>query len=144
MSTMTIQERLRSVPIFAELSKAELRSISRLMTPTKIRKGRALAKQGQIGREFIVILEGEAKVERDGHTVATLHEGDFLGELSVLTGEPRIANVVAATDMQVQVLTRTELLALLDSKPVVAKKMLMGILKRYREKRNSIRSISQK
>ena len=47
------------------------------------------------GRGFFVIVEGGARVIRDGQTVATLGPGDFFGELSVLDGQPRIAQVVA-------------------------------------------------
>lgn len=143
MTKLSIQDRLSYVPIFSELSKAELRSITRLMTHTKVRQGRELTKQGQIGREFVIILEGEASVMQDGRKVASLGQGDFLGELSVLTGDARMATVVADTDMQVEVLTRAELLALLDEKPVVAKKMLMGVVRRYKQLRNSVRSITQ-
>ena len=143
MTNMTTQERLSQVPIFSELSRSELRSVSRLMTPTRVRQGRALTKQGQIGREFIIILEGNATVLQDGRKVASLSQGDFLGEFSVMTGEPRTATVIADTDMQLEVLTRAELLALLDEKPVVAKKMLLGVIKRYRELRNSLRVITQ-
>lgn len=141
MSPTTIN-RLQHVPIFSELSKTELRSISRLMTSATPKKGRTLTSQGRPSREFMIILEGKADVIQDGRTVATLTTGDFLGE-SVLTGEPRSATVIAATDMLVEVLTRRELTALLDEQPVVAKKMLLGVLKRYQALKRSLRLISQ-
>lgn len=134
---------LSNVPIFSELSQTELRSITRLMTTTNVKKGKSLTKQGQIGREFIVILEGEASVVQNFRNVATLRPGDFFGERSVLTGEPRSATVTADTDMLVEVLTRRELLTLLDTKPVVAKKMLIGVLRRYQGLLTSLQAISQ-
>lgn len=143
MSKMNTQDRLAQVPIFSGLPKAELRSVSRLMTSTTKKKGSLLTKQGQIGREFVIILEGEASVIIDDRKVATLSQGDFLGELSVLSGEPRTATVQAETDMLIEVLTRSELVSLLDQKPVVAKKMLTGVIKRYRHMRNSLRNITQ-
>ena len=134
---------LGNVPIFSEMSQAELRSITHLMTTTNVKKGRSLTKQGQTGREFIVILEGEASVVQNFRTVATLRPGDFFGEHSVLTGEPRLATVTAETDMLVEVLTRRELLTLLDDKPVVAKKMLIGVVKRYQGLLTSLQNINE-
>src|SRR4249919_1619280 len=55
----------------------------------------AIARQGDIGTGFFVIVDGGARVIRDGQTVARLGPGDFFGELSVLDGQPRIAQVVA-------------------------------------------------
>jgi len=143
MSEMKIEDRLGQVPIFSGLSKRDLRSVSKLMTSTTKKKGSLLTKQGQVGRDFIVILEGEASVHIDDRKVATLSQGDFLGELAVLSGEPRIATVQAETDMQIEVLTSKELMSLLDQQPSVAKKMLTGVIKRYREMRNSLRSFAQ-
>lgn len=139
----TTLDRLAAVPIFSELSKADLRSISRLMTTTTVKEGKNLTKQGQIGREFVIILEGKADVMIDFRRVATLTSGDFFGELSLLSGDPRNATVVAQTDMLAQVLTRQEFIALLDEKPVVAKKLLVGVVKRYQNLQDSIHSASR-
>lgn len=139
----TTLDRLAAVPIFSELSKTDLRSISRLMTSTTVKEGKNLTKQGQIGREFVIILEGKADVMIDFRRVATLSSGDFFGELSLLSGDPRNATVVARTDMLAQVLTRQEFLALLDEKPVVAKKLLVGVVKRYQSLQDSIHSASR-
>ena len=136
-------DRLAAVPIFSELSKADLRSISRLMTTTTVKEGKNLTRQGQIGREFVIILEGKADVMIDFRRVATLSSGDFFGELSLLSGDPRNATVVAKTNMLAQVLTRQEFLALLDEKPVVAKKLLVGVVKRYQNLQDSIHSASR-
>lgn len=143
MTELNTLQLLSNVPIFSELSQSELRSITRLMTSTNIKEGRSLTKQGQVGREFIIILKGEASVVQNFRTVATLRPGDFFGERSVLTGEPRSATVTAETDMLVEVLTRRELLALLDDKPVVAKKMLIGVVRRYQGLLTSLQNITQ-
>ena len=54
-----------------------------------------IARQGEIGTGFFVVVDGAVRVVRDGETLATLGPGDFFGELSVLDGQPRIAQVVA-------------------------------------------------
>ena len=55
----------------------------------------AVAVEGEIGTGFFVIVEGGARVVRDGETIATVGPGDFFGELSVLDGRPRVAQVIA-------------------------------------------------
>src|SRR2546421_12588428 len=104
MARADIDQTLSRIPIFAECSKKELRAISKLVTPMNIAAGRVLTQQGETGREFMIIANGNATVRRNGRKVATLGPGDFFGELSVLAGVPRTATVTADTDMVVEVL----------------------------------------
>lgn len=126
-------ERLREIPIFSELSKKELRAVSRLMTQIDLKEGRALTRQGEVGREFMIILDGTAVVRRNGRKVADLGPGDFLGELAVLSGAPRTADVVATSPMTIETLNRREFMSLLDESAAIAKKILVGAVKRLHE-----------
>lgn len=128
-----MDDRLREVSIFSELSKKELKSVSRLMTQLSVKDGRELTRQGEPGREFLIILEGTAVVRRDGRKVADLGPGDFLGELAVLSGAPRTATVVATSDMVLEALNRREFMAVLDESPKLAKKILIGAVKRLQD-----------
>lgn len=128
-----MDDRLREVAIFSELSKKELKSVSRLMTQLSVKDGRELTRQGEPGREFLIILEGTAVVRRDGRKVAELGAGDFLGELAVLSGAPRTATVVATSDMTLEALNRREFMAVLDESPTLAKKILIGAVKRLQD-----------
>lgn len=127
---MAPQAQLESIELFSELSKKELRSVSQLMTTANIKAGKALMTEGEPGREFLVILEGEATVRRSGRVVARVGSGDFLGELAVIAGVPRTATVTADTDMVVSVLNRREFSGLLDQQPKIVKKVLVGTVKR--------------
>lgn len=133
MAKSSSDDRLREIPIFSELSKKELRHVSRLMTEIDVREGRTLTREGEVGREFMIILGGEAVVRRGGRKVATLKAGDFLGELAVLSGAPRTADVIATTDMTLETLNRREFMSLLDESPSIAKKILIGAVKRLHE-----------
>ena len=128
-----MDDRLREVSIFSELSKKELKSVARLMTQLSVKEGRELTRQGEPGREFLIILEGTAVVRRDGRKVADLGAGDFLGELAVLSGAPRTATVVATSDMTLEALNRREFMAVLDESPKLAKKILIGAVKRLQD-----------
>lgn len=127
------EDQLASVSIFAEMSKRELKALRRLMTPVQVTEGRELTRQDEPGREFMVILEGTAVVKRNGRKVADLGPGDFLGELAVLSGAPRTATVVATSEMSLEVLNRRELMTMLDENPRVARKILVGAVKRLHD-----------
>lgn len=124
---------LTSIGIFSELSKKELKAVSRLMTRVDIKDGATLTRQGEPGREFMIIADGTAKVEIDDETVAHLGPGDFLGELAVISGTPRTATVIATSPMEVEVLNRREFMSLLDESSSLSRKILVGAVKRLQQ-----------
>lgn len=127
---MAIENGLGAIELFSELSAKERKAVGRLMTSVSVKPGRDLIKEGDVGREFLVIVEGEATVRRGGKVVARLGAGDFMGELAVIAGVPRTATVTADTEMTVSVLNRREFSTLLDSQPKLARKILVGAVKR--------------
>ncbi len=126
-------QHLKEIPIFSELTKKELKTVSRLMTEITAKEGKYLTREGDLGREFMVISEGTAVVRRNGRKIATLGPGDFLGELAVLSGAPRTADVIASSDMVLETLNRREFMSLLDESASIAKKVLIGAVKRLHE-----------
>lgn len=127
---MTIEKHLESIELFGELTKKELKAVSRLMTAMTVKPGRDLMVEGTSGREFLIIADGEATVRRSGRVVARVGAGDFLGELAIIAGVPRTATVTADTEMEISVLNRREFSALLDAQPKLARKILVGAVKR--------------
>ena len=130
---MALVETLTNIELFSELTNRELKKVASFMTPVSVRAGRHLTEQGKPGREFMIIVEGTASVRRDGRVIATLGAGDFFGELAVIAGVPRTATVTADTDMTVQALNRREFSSLLDGSPKLAKKILVGAVKRLHQ-----------
>ena len=128
--TATNSTSLHEIPIFSELSKKELRSVEQLMTQVTVKEGATLTKQGEPGREFMIITAGTARVDIDASTVAHLGPGDFLGELAVISGTPRTATVSATSEMTVEVLNRREFMSLLDQSAALGRKILVGAVKR--------------
>jgi CRP-like cAMP-binding protein len=135
---MALVETLGNIEMFSELSSRELKKVASFMTPVNIKAGRDLTVQGQPGREFMIIAEGNATVRRNGRVIARLGPGDFFGELAVVAGVPRTATVTADTDMVVEALNRREFSSLLDESPKLAKKILVGAVKRLYEIEASI------
>ena len=135
---MTLAETLPNIELFSELSKKELKNIAGLMTPIQVKKGRVLTEEGAPGREFMIIVEGLATVRRKGKVLAQLGPGDFFGELAVVAGMPRTATVTADTDMILETLNRREFSSLLDGSPRLAKKILVGAVRRLHEIEESL------
>ncbi len=101
----TISERLSKVPIFAPLSDEETDRLAEASTARVFAPGEAIVRMGQEGRSMFVIVRGAVNVQVPENgipkTINTLRENDFFGEMSLLTGEPRSANVVAAEETEV-------------------------------------------
>ncbi len=121
---------LAAVPLFAKCNTAQLREIGRVADELTVPEGTVLAREGAYGSELFVIVEGTARVTRDGAAIATVGPGGFVGELAVLSRTPRNATVTAETKMDVLVLTATGLSQLLDDIPGLAKHLLNEVVDR--------------
>ena len=126
-------EHLRAVPMFGACSQKELATLARSGTASDVAPGTELCREGAVGREFIVIIDGKAVVSRGGQEVATLGPGDFFGELSLLDHTPRDATVTASTPMTIFVMTPSEFAAVLETAPSVTRKLLVGMARRLHE-----------
>jgi CRP-like cAMP-binding protein len=126
-------DHLARVPMFSTCSRDELRSIARNSTAIEAPPGRILVHEGSIGKDFFVVLDGEADVSCNGKVVARIGPGSFFGELSLLDPAPRDATVTAATQMQLLVLTQMEFSAVLVDAPRMTRKLLTGMARRLRE-----------
>jgi CRP/FNR family transcriptional regulator, cyclic AMP receptor protein len=123
-------ELLKGVPLFADLSKRELESLASIADELDLPAGRELTKEGARGSEFMVIAEGSAEVRRRGRTINLLRRGDFLGEISLVTGVPRTATVTTTAPSRVLVLTSSAFRKLLRDTPSLQLKVLGTLAKR--------------
>ncbi|MDX1512022.1 MAG: cyclic nucleotide-binding domain-containing protein [Nitriliruptorales bacterium] len=109
--------RFRSLPLFEDLFDLELRHVAELTTETTRRAGTSLMREGGLGLQAIVILEGEVDVISRGEHVTSLGAGDVVGEMAVLNRQRRTADVVAATDVRLLVFDPSSFLQLLADVP---------------------------
>jgi CRP/FNR family transcriptional regulator, cyclic AMP receptor protein len=128
-----IDERLAEVPLFQGLSKHQLRRISSLMTSIDRPAGEVLTREGELGSEFIIVLEGEVEVRQTDRVIATRHPGDYVGEIALLDERPRTASVVATTPVSVEVLNRREFLSLLAEAPELSEQIMATMARRLAE-----------
>ena len=129
-------EHLAQVKMFSSLSKKELGLISKASEVIKVPEGTEIVKEGQIGHEFYLILNGTATVRRNGRRIASLQTGDYFGEMALLDRGPRSATVTADGHCELLVIGQREFMAVLDQVPAVAHKLLVNMASRLREADN--------
>ena len=123
-------EALARTPLFVGLSKKELRELARKTDDLTVEAGEVLCKEGELGREFFVIMDGEAEVTRKGRRLEQRGGGDFFGEIALIEDIPRTATVTAKTPLRLFVLTSREFRPMLDDHPAIERKVLRALAKR--------------
>lgn len=121
---------IRSLPLFAGCTPSEIAQVAAIADEIDLAEGKVLAAEHAVGREFLVIVEGAAQVDRDGSVVATLGAGDFLGEIALVTGRRRVASVTATTTVRALVIEGRAFLHLLESAPAIRTKVERAVVER--------------
>lgn len=107
--------------LFSAISDEAKCPLLNCMTPIRFRKGQRVIRQGDEGDTFYIVQEGScvAHVEKDGreHPIARLRAGDIIGEIALLTGEPRTAHVDAETNVKLWSMSRAQFDALCKERP---------------------------
>ncbi len=123
---------LGGLSLFADLSRPQLEQVAHKMTEESFPPGQRILRQGFTGTGFYVILDGEVAIRIDGEERARLGKGDFFGEMSVLLGEPPVADVVALRQLHALHLGGPELEGFLRDHPPVMFRMLKTVALRLR------------
>jgi CRP/FNR family transcriptional regulator, cyclic AMP receptor protein len=121
---------IQGVPLFALCTKKELEAIAAEATELAVPSGRILTTQGERGREFMVIAEGSADVRKNGRLVARLGPGDFVGEIALITGGPRVATVTTTSETTFLLLTDRAFDRMMKAMPSVQTKVLNALADR--------------
>ena len=129
----TTEELLAQVPLFEGLSKKHLQQVSRLATRIDGDAGKVLTREGEVGREFILVLEGEVEIRRGDEVIATRGAGSYIGEIALLEHQPRTATVVATTPVVLEIIGAREFSTLLEDEPEIAAKVRATSAERVKE-----------
>lgn len=128
-------ERLSRIPIFAPLSDEELEKLARASKDRVFAPGEAIVRRGQEGNSMFVITRGVVDVQilqgSEVRTINTLRESDYFGEMSLLTGEPRTATVIAAEEVEVVQINKSALKPIFEANP----ELVESICKMIEERR---------
>jgi CRP/FNR family transcriptional regulator, cyclic AMP receptor protein len=123
-------ELIKHVPLFSKLSKKGLEEVAHIADEIDLPKGKVMAEEGDRGREFFVLLEGQADVTKAGQTINKMGDGDFFGEIALVTKMPRTASVTATTDVRALVITERDFGGLLKHSPDVARGVAEALAER--------------
>ena len=120
-------ELIKGVPLFSELGRKELEEVAGIADEIDLPAGKELTREGHPGREFMVIIEGDASVTRGDQEINRLGAGDFFGEIALVRHEPRTATVTAETPVRVLVITERSFRTLLDHSPGIEDKVMSAM-----------------
>ena len=123
-------ELLKQVPLFSKLNRKGLQDVAHLADQIDLPAGKEMAKEGDRGREFFVLLNGEADVTKGGRRINTIGDGEFFGEIALVTKMPRTASVVAKTDVDVLVINERDFDALLKRSPEIGRGIAEALAER--------------
>jgi CRP/FNR family transcriptional regulator, cyclic AMP receptor protein len=124
---------LAAVDLFAGLSAKDIRLIHEQGKEMTFREGEEITAQGRSGGRFFLILEGDVAISIHGAPRGTLGPGDYLGEISLIDGEPRAATAVATTPVRAWSLASFHFRPILRSYPSIAEKLLILLCRRLRD-----------
>lgn len=126
-------ELLARAPLLAGVDPEGIAMIAKRVVEVEFPKDAVIARQGDVGTGFFLVASGSVRVVRDGKTIARIGPGDFFGELSVLDGRPRLAQVIADEPTVCLALASWDFEAVVKEQPAVALGVMRGLAGRLRE-----------
>jgi CRP-like cAMP-binding protein len=123
-------EALKRASLFEGLSKKELTALARVTEDLEFGAGTVLCREGSLGHEFFVVVDGQVEVTRRGRRLPLRAGGEFFGEIALLTEAKRTATVTATTPLRCFVLTRRDFGRVLDENPQVERKVMKALAER--------------
>ncbi|HEX2468949.1 MAG TPA: cyclic nucleotide-binding domain-containing protein [Candidatus Limnocylindrales bacterium] len=126
-------ELLARAPLLAGVDPEGIAMIAKRVVEVEFPKDAVIARQGDVGTGFFLVASGSVRVVRNGETIARIGPGDFFGELSVLDGRPRVAQVIADEPTVCLALASWDFEAVVKEQPTVALGVMRGLAGRLRE-----------
>ncbi len=123
-------ELIRSVPLFSGCSKRELAEIASMTDELDFPEGKTLIKEGERGREFLVLIEGTVDVTQKGRKLPPLGRADCIGEIALILDVPRTATVTTSSPVRALVMTNQSFASLIKRSPQIQLKVLRSLAER--------------
>jgi len=147
MSILSNLELIRRVPLFETLTQAQAESVAQAVVKRRYKRGEVIVEQGQKSNVLVIVLAGRARVvtadNKGGEVIlATLSEGHYVGEMSLIDNQPHSATVLADLPTDVLILGRDEFARCLPEENSMAYAVLMGLVQRLRYADRKIESLA--
>jgi CRP/FNR family cyclic AMP-dependent transcriptional regulator len=138
---------LRNLPLFSGLDEVELDKLSKVASRKRVERGASVVRAGEVTDSLYILLSGRAKVtntDEEGREIilAWLGPSEFFGEMGLLDGSPRSANVVAAEACELMFLSKDAFQRCLQDNFQVAQKLMKILVQRLREADRKIESLA--
>ena len=145
LPTISLMERvlfLRRVPLFADLQPAELKQVASIAQERLFSDGETICRQGEAGEEMYIVISGEARVVLDAEggqprDLARRRPGEVVGEMAIITQEPRMASVLAAGQVRLLSIDRRSFEGILRERPETGLAVIRVLSQRLREAQGS-------
>lgn len=121
---------LKRIPLFARCSRRELAKIAAVADEVELPAEKELTREGHAGKEFVVLVDGSARVQQEGRTVNQLGPGDFLGEIALLTRSARTATVTTTSPVTALIITDRAFRGVLQPSTSIQLKLLETLAER--------------
>ena len=125
-------------PLFSRLSAKGIEEVLAIASQKKFTAGSTIVAQGSTGVGFYLVLTGRAQVSRHGKEIAELGAGTFFGEMCILDGAPRSADVIAVEDTTCLMLRQWDIRSVISRNPDVGMAMLEELSRRLRNTEHSL------
>jgi CRP-like cAMP-binding protein len=126
-------DRLEGVALLEGCSRRQLKAIASITEVYEVPAGTVLARKGEAGDAFFLILDGRARVDVSPKKRVKLAPGEYFGEMSLLDGGPRSATVTAETPLRLLVIKRRDFSTLLREAPELAENLMATLSRRVRQ-----------
>ena len=135
---LLVEKFLRKVPVFRKFSDNYLDQIAGEFSTIRFKKGEEIVFRADESTDLYIVLKGDVRVSllsRDGNELILTHlrEGDFFGEMSLIDGKSRSANVVAENDTSLGMLKREKFISTMKQEPQIAFDLLSALVERLRK-----------
>ncbi len=121
MSPIELVLVLRQLPLFAVLEPAELHQVAQITEEHSYSPGEVIGAEGELGEEMHIVLDGVVRVvNAGGETIAIRAAGEVVGEMSLITSEPRVASLIADDDVRALRIGRRQFEAMVHERPAIA------------------------
>lgn len=124
---------LRRISLFRDLSGSDLEEVARMSYPLTRDRGLVIIEQGEVGSELYLIVEGTARVERDGRPVGHVGENNVIGEMALIDREPRSATIIAETRCELLAVPHDRFWHFVETVPSVQHALLVALSRRVRD-----------
>jgi CRP-like cAMP-binding protein len=123
---------LRTIPLLGDLSTSDLEAVARMSYPVTRDRGLVIIEQGEVGTDLYLIVEGTARVERDGAVIGEAGEDSVIGEMALIDHQPRSATVIAETRCELLAVPYDKFWDFVETVPSVQRTLLTTLAKRVR------------